>query len=351
MSEPLEVARRIFMNDESELRCGWRVLAFVFVFIVAEMLLAGLIKVAGILFPAFSFISDQRISGEGLNARRVALLYVDAVRDLGAALISTVICAHALELRSLGSVGYKLHRGWFKDFSLCSLIGGCSLAIAVGVSAVAGAVTFNVRAEHLGMLGLGLLITFGFFLAAGAFEELLFRGFAFQALTHNLGGAAAIGITAVFFGAAHIGNDNASVFSTINTILAGVWLGIAYLITRSLWLATALHYSWNFAMVFVFGLPVSGFTTFSGVSWLQGHPGSPLWVSGGSYGPEAGMCATLALLVSTMVIWRSGFFNTSAEMLAAIKHGKREPSYVSITSGAAEPSMIEQVPSDDSPKM
>ena len=26
MSEPLEVARRIFMNDESELRCGWRVL-------------------------------------------------------------------------------------------------------------------------------------------------------------------------------------------------------------------------------------------------------------------------------------------------------------------------------------
>ena len=125
--------------------------------------------------------------------------------------------------------------------------------------------------------------------------------------------------------AAHIGNDNASVFSTINTILAGVWLGIAYLITRSLWLATALHYSWNFAMVFVFGLPVSGFTTFNGVSWLQGHPGSPLWVSGGSYGPEAGMCATLALLVSTMVIWRSGFFKASPEMLAAIKHGKREP--------------------------
>lgn len=350
MSEPLEVARRIFMNDESELRCGWRVLAFVFVFIVAEMLLAGFIKVAGILFPALSFISDQRISSEGLDARRVALLYVDAARDLIAALISTAICAHWLEHRSLTSVGYKLHRGWFKDFSLGSLLGGCSLAIAVGFSAVAGAVTFNVRAERLGMLFFGLLITFGFFLAAGAFEELLFRGFAFQALTHNLGGAAAIGITAVVFGAAHVGNDNASVFSTINTILAGVWLGLAYLITRSLWLATALHYSWNFAMVFVFGLPVSGFTTFNGVSWLQGHPGSPVWVSGGSYGPEAGMCSTVALLVSTIVIWRSGFFRASSEMLAAIKHGKREPLYVSITSDAAEPSMIEQMPGDDSRK-
>ena len=350
MSEPLDVARRIFMNDESELRCGWRVLAFVFVFVVAEMLLVGLIKVAGTLFPALSFISDQRISGEALNARRVVLLYVDAARDLSAALIATIVCAHWLEHRSLASVGYKLHRGWFKDFSLGSLLGGCSLAIAVGVAAGAGAVTFSVRAEHLGMLGLGLLITFSFFLAAGAFEELLFRGFAFQALTHNLGGAAAIGITAVFFGVAHIGNDNASVFSTINTILAGVWLGLAYLITRSLWLATALHYSWNFAMVFVFGLPVSGFTTFNGVSWLEGHPGSPVWVSGGSYGPEAGMCATLALLVSTLVIWRSGFFKASPEMLAAIKHGKRDPSYASITSEAAEPSMIEQVPGDDSPK-
>ncbi|HXF39240.1 MAG TPA: CPBP family intramembrane glutamic endopeptidase [Blastocatellia bacterium] len=350
MSDPPGVARRIFMNEESELRCGWRVLAFVFVFVVAEMLLAGLIKVAGMLFPALSFISDQRISGEGLTARGVLVLFVNTARDLSAALIATIICAHGLEHRGLASVGFKVHRGWFKDFSLGSLIGGCSLAIAVGVSAVAGAVTFNVRAEDLGMLGLGLLITFGFFLAAGAFEELLFRGFAFQALTHNLGGAAAIGITAVFFGAAHIGNENASVFSTINTILAGVWLGLAYLITRSLWLATALHYSWNFAMVFVFGLPVSGFTNFSGVSWLQGHPGSPVWVSGGSYGPEAGMCATLALLVSAMVIWRRGFFNASAEMLEAIKHGKREPSYVSITSGAAEPSAIEQ-PSDDRPKM
>lgn len=350
MSELPGAARRIFMNQESELRCGWRVLAFVFVFVVAEMLLAGLIKVAVILFPVLSFISDQRVSGEALSARGVLVLYVSTARDLSAALISTVICAHGLEHRSLASVGYKLHRGWFKDFSLGSLVGGCSLAIAVGVAAVAGAVTFNVRAKDLRMLVFGLLITFGFFLAAGAFEELLFRGFAFQALTHNLGGAAAIGITAVFFGAAHIGNENASVFSTIYTTLAGVWLGLAYLITRSLWLATALHYSWNFAMGFVFGLPVSGFTTFSGVSWLRGHPGSPVWVSGGSYGPEAGMCSTVALVVSMIVIWRSGFFKASPEMLAAIKHGKREPSYVSITSDTTEESAIEQVPGDDSPK-
>jgi membrane protease YdiL (CAAX protease family) len=347
MSDPPGLARRIFMNDESELRSGWRVLAFVFVLILAEMLLAGLIKLAGTLFPGLSFIADQRSGIEDLNGPRLVVLYVDAARDLSAALISTFVCAYRLERRNLASVGFKLHRRWLRDFALGSLIGGCSLAIAVGIASAAGAVTFDVRAEVWATLGRGLLITFSFFLVAGATEELIFRGFPFQALTHNLGGAAAIGMTAVFFGVAHLGNDNASAFSTINTMLAGVWLGLAYLITRSLWLATALHYSWNFAMVFVFGLPVSGFTTFSELSWLQGHPGSPHWVSGGSYGPEAGMCATVAVLLSTLLIRKSGLFSASPEMLAAIEHGKRAAAYVSITSEGIEPLEPKQKPGDD----
>jgi hypothetical protein len=105
---------------------------------------------------------------------------------------------------------------------------------------------------------------------------------------------------------------------------------LAYLMTRSLWLATALHYSWNFAMVFIFGLPVSGFITLGDVAWLRGTIGAPAWISGGSYGPEGGVAATVALLLSTLAIWKSGLFTTSDEMLAAIQHGKREPAFVSI---------------------
>ena len=120
-------------------------------------------------------------------------------------------------------------------------------------------------------------------------------------------------------------------FSTINTMLAGIWLGIAYLMTRSLWLPTALHWSWNFAMVFIFGLPVSGLTTLSEFAWLRGVVGEPVWVSGGSYGPEAGLAATLALILSTLAIWKSGLFAASGEMLLAIRHGKPQPDLVRIT--------------------
>ena len=99
---------------------------------------------------------------------------------------------------------------------------------------------------------------------------------------------------------------------------------MAYLMTRSLWLATALHYSWNLVMTFVFGLPVSGITTFQHLAWWRGESQPPAWISGGDYGPEGGAAATLALLVSTLVIWKSGWFRPTAEMLAAIRHGKPE---------------------------
>jgi membrane protease YdiL (CAAX protease family) len=45
----------------------------------------------------------------------------------------------------------------------------------------------------------------------------------------------------VFFGVIHLQNPNADVISTTNTILAGVWFGLAYLKTRDLWFVWGLH--------------------------------------------------------------------------------------------------------------
>lgn len=334
MSDPHDVARYIFINDENELRSGWRVLAFVICFIIVELLLAGLTKAFVTLFPSLEHLSRQDFIHLG----------VDNVRDLAAALIASAICARALERRSLGSVGFRLHRGWSKDFALGSLMGAASLAIAVGIAASVGALTFDVQARGWAPLVRGFIIVCLFFVIAGATEELIFRGFPFQALVHNLGGARAVAITSLIFGLAHGSNPNASFFSTINTILAGIWLGLAYLMTQSLWLATALHWSWNFAMAFIFGLPVSGFTTLGELAWLRGHVAEPTWISGGSYGPEAGVAATVALILSMLAIWKSGLFTASEEILVAIKHGKREPALVSVT---PEPGLLPAADQDN----
>jgi uncharacterized protein len=315
----------IFINREGELRCGWRVLLFFVAFTLTIIFIRGVAATMAKLIPPLAFLAGEPLPDAPEASRyRLLSLLVTQIETLVAALIATFACARWLERRTLASVGYKIHRGWLKDFALGSMIGAAALALAVGLEAAAGTVHFTAQNTDAGMLARNFGYLFLFFLMAGAFEELMFRGFPLQALIHNLGGWTAIGITAVFFGLAHITNTNASLFSTINTILAGAWLGIAYLMTRSLWLATALHYSWNLVMVFVFGLPVSGLTTFQNLAWQHGESKPPVWISGGDYGPEAGAAATLALLITTLVIWKSGWFRPAAEMLDAIKHGKPE---------------------------
>jgi len=331
MSDPHDVARYIFVNDESELRSGWRVLLFLICFFMVTAFLAGLCKAFATLFPSLAFIFVTPPGPESSNARTLIHLGASSVMNLAAAVIASAVCARTLEHRRLGSVGFGLHRGWTRDFGLGSLMGAATLAIAVGIAASAGALAFDVQTREWAPFLGGFMIASMFFVIAGATEELIFRGFPFQALVHNLGGARAVAITSLIFGLAHISNPGASAFSTINTVIAGIWLGLAYLVTRSLWLATALHWSWNFAMVFIFGLPVSGLSTLGELAWLEGRAREPMWISGGSYGPEAGLAATIALILSTVAIWKSGLFTASEDMLVAIKHGKPEPAFMSVT--------------------
>jgi len=315
----------IFINDEKELRSGWRVLLFFLAFTLAIILVSGIAETLEKLIPPLRFLASKPQPDAPTASRYLWLsLLITQVETLAAALIATFVCARWLERRTLRSVGFKLHRGWLKDFAFGSLIGAATLAFAVGLEAVARAVQFSVQTTGAILLLRNFCYMLVFFLFAAAFEELMFRGFPLQALIHNLGGWTAISITSIFFGLAHYANANATWFSTINTILAGAWLGTAYLLTRSLWLATALHYSWNLVMAFVFGLPVSGITTFQNLAWLRGESKPPVWISGSDYGPEAGLAVTLVLLISTLMIWKSGWFRPAAEMLAAIRHGKPE---------------------------
>jgi hypothetical protein len=152
---------------------------------------------------------------------------------------------------------------------------------------------------------------------AGAFEELVYRGYAFQTLLRDLPGFAPILLFSIFFGLAHWNNPNRTFFSTANTVLAGVWLSLAYLRTRSLWFPTALHFTWNWMIGAFFGLPVSGLQI-PRQPILVSTSGDPFWLTGGSYGSEGGAAATIVLLVAIAIVWRARWLGASPEMDAAL---------------------------------
>src|SRR5712692_9743251 len=100
MSDPLDVARYIFINDESELRSGWRVLAFLSALVLASLLLTGLIRTVEILFPSLDFLSVEPSGPEYLSPHELIFLFVGNFRNLSAAVIATAVCARVLERRS-----------------------------------------------------------------------------------------------------------------------------------------------------------------------------------------------------------------------------------------------------------
>ena len=326
-----EALRKLFINEEGEFRSGWRAVLFFVSYLILVLLLRSAIQAMGSLIPSIGRALIAPTADEGPSSHAIIYFLLDYGSSLAAVFIGTAVCARLLEHRSLASVGYKLHPGWRRDFAVGFVLGFVTLGVAIAIEYEHGAAAFHVSWPGIGNASAGFVIVFLMFTLAAAFEELFFRGFAFQALIHNIGPRWAMLVAATVFGLAHLGNPGPTPLSTTNTILAGVWLCTAYLMTRSLWLSTALHCSWNLSMVLFFGLPVSGITTFDQFGWLAGQDGSPIWLSGGAYGPEGGIAATIALILSTLIIWKSGLFKASEEMKQALRHGKPEPRFLSIT--------------------
>ena len=89
-------------------------------------------------------------------------------------------------------------------------------------------------------------------------EELLVRGYILQNLKVSMTENIALLLSAMIFSLLHFANPNLSSIAFVNLFLAGVVLGLCYLLTKNLWLPFALHFSWNFFQGSVFGFNVSG---------------------------------------------------------------------------------------------
>jgi membrane protease YdiL (CAAX protease family) len=141
----------------------------------------------------------------------------------------------------------------------------------------------------------GALLVVG--LGAGIGEEIMFRGVLFRIVEEGLGTWWALAISALLFGAIHIANPGATLWSSAAiAIEAGLLFGLLYHVTRSLPICMGVHAAWNFAQGTIYGIPVSGSTA---EGWLVSRRSGPDWLSGGVFGAEASVVAlTLCTLCS-----------------------------------------------------
>jgi len=186
-------------------------------------------------------------------------------------------------------------RGAITNLGLGLLAGFALFAAVVGVAALVDAYNI-VRCCSTGEL---LVILVSTAIIPGFVEEVLFRGILFRWIEEFAGSWAALVVTSVLFGLAHIMNPNASWFSSFTiAVEAGVLLGGAYMLTRSLWMPIGLHAAWNFAQGYIFDVPVSGVDQ---EGLVQAQLSGPELLSGGAFGLEASL---IALVIATAAgVW------------------------------------------------
>jgi hypothetical protein len=137
------------------------------------------------------------------------------------------------------------------------------------------------------------------FLPAAVHEELLFRGYLFQKLARWQRGFAIL-FGAFLFAALHLGNNAVSALALTNIFLGGVLLGLAYLAYERLWFPIGLHLGWNLMSGPILGHEVSGYDPVQSV--LVEHGGGMPWITGGDFGIEASVWATVAELVAIALL-------------------------------------------------
>jgi membrane protease YdiL (CAAX protease family) len=140
---------------------------------------------------------------------------------------------------------------------------------------------------------------------AGVLEEIVFRGIVYRILEEWLGSWLALILSSSIFGLAHLANPDASLLSGLAIALeAGLLLGAAYALIRTLWFPIGLHIGWNFCEGGIFSHPISGG---SAKGLIEGVLHGPDWLTGGSFGVEASVVAILVCLSAAVVmLWRAG---------------------------------------------
>jgi membrane protease YdiL (CAAX protease family) len=312
----------LFLNQWGRLRSGWRVLVFVVINYVLTAIMV-VMMVAGFYLFSDSELVISRLAGFWGWIFQSAVL-------LAAAIIAGLLCAKLFEGLPARALGWTLHRGWAFDLLKGTLIGALSLSLAALIIFMGGGYKFTLAAAGVSAVLKTLLASAFVFIIAASAEEALFRGYPLQTMTRARLALLGLILTSLVFAYIHKDNPNNPPglppftyvgiyfinFPFINTALAGVWLAAGYLRTRSLWFPLGLHWSWNWTMGALLGLPVSGIEALTPAPLLRAADAGPQWLTGGAYGVEGGAACTFALLVATIFVWRTRMLSATPDMLA-----------------------------------
>jgi len=289
-----------FINRFGHLRALWRIALFMVVGFLLVMGIRWLVNLA-----PFPDEGDVLLTWKGF-VQRIGI-------SLGVILAAFAVLKW-IDRRPTALLGLNLSDGWRRDFVLGLIIGAVTISVTLGCLWLGGWVSLSLNDLTIALF-VGVSKALLFFLVAALIEELLLRGYPLQAFIEGSRVWIAVVLLSCVFSVLHFNNPDATIPSAMNIFLAGVLLSVAYLKTRSLWLPTGLHLGWNWAQASFWGLGVSGYHVEWSVFAAEAHGAD--WISGGKFGAEASVFATVVISLATFLIWRTDKLGVSERLATA----------------------------------
>jgi len=262
---------RIVYVRPDRLRSGWRIALFV---------LAGLAA------------SNVGVPLVAMGLPAASMPWIRSTLECLAVLAATRYATMQLDGAGWSSVGLG-PAAWRPRLLLLGL-GAGAFAIALPTSALIVLGDLSFTPAPTGDVSHALLFSVALLAPAALTEELLMRGYPFAVLSGTWGWPVATGVTSVVFGALHLGNPGATPLAIANVVAAGVFLAGVRVVTGSLAAAWAAHFGWNWTMSAAFHASVSGLPF--GTPGYRLTDTGPDWLSGGAWGPEAGVGAAVGMM-------------------------------------------------------
>jgi hypothetical protein len=290
--------RRLFLSrDEPRLRAGWRLLG-------QSLFLVLTLGILGALGGGYLGIRED-ISYAGL-------LLITTLISCLAITISVFIARRFLDRRTFTSLGLQGNKQAIYDLLFGVALTGLMIGLIYLLLWAVGWLQVESLAWQLESwenLAASILIMVSFYALIGWQEELLIRGYWLQNLSDGLSQSLGVLFSSALFALAHTMNPNLSWQAYLGLFLSGLFLAFGYLRTKQLWLPIGLHIGWNLFEGTVFGFPVSGQYFYQLVRQTVSGPDI---ITGGAFGPEAGLILLPVLLLGTAgVFWYTSSRNPS----------------------------------------
>jgi len=280
--------KKIFLNpDENRLRAGWRL----FLFIPAVPIIIRILDLA--LRPIFGGLLENNT----INWAFRGILVI-----IGGTLVVWIF-RKFIDKRSFVSLGLQVDRLAIWDMLVGFVLSGFMVGLFFVVLLAFGMLEINeigwTNSAFSPILEIFLLL-FGVGLATGYSEELAFRGYILQNLGEGIGLVWAVVVSCILYGLMHMSNPNSTLLSGVLIAIFGFLRIFGWLRTSQLWLSIGMHAGWNFFQGPIFGFSISGLDS---ESLIKHTITGPNWMTGGSFGPEAGIVVIPVVLLALMVMF------------------------------------------------